>query len=802
MSPFHPALFQSVKSSLSLFFSLSSPCDKPALPRCDLASSASAAMSSSFQSNSHLKPSMASKKKTSISHLSTDRQQFFRKISSLEVLQISSLQLSSSFENTKRVTPLFSMRKSCCSLHILLLFLHLFFFFLLFSPPQSSSLLSSSESFRNGDFFILPARAEFIKEESFLPSSHPLSSSSSPFNLDDSIGQEDEEEEGSPSSFLRYLRGFSRDLSSVLSPLDSRRISLPSEKAAHPNFPPASSSFSFSPAPSSSPPPPVFVSRRREKDPLFFPSRTPSPLVDRKIAIPPPASSPPVFSFSFQQAAPPSEQEEGEASSSSPNDPEESSSNEAEENASSAPEEDENTASQDASAPPQSPPANDNKEKEEEKDSDESPPSSSSPQDVASPGQETGEAGSFSSESEEGDALVLKGDISITPSTTHTSTSPREGSAEIRRHVSTEEHTLSQDSSSLGEKKQNGSKKEETKASVTLVKEKPPPPTATEIEPSAPPVSEVLQGKPCTKVSIEEKLQEIASPFMLSSQHFAVDFKLGVRVKGRDFDEERATKTAYLPRAVSETPSYEPVGGVVLLADVDEPGIGSDIRLIHLTVRPSVCEEKGSEKCTIPYLLPPIPLADPAHRILALSFDSPTGKKFKFTEVLKLIQQKPRDVDLRRISLSRLIEENSAFFNTKEGKATSPSWNVFKVFNPGQGDVSSSSQESLEKGENGDQDKKKEDDSFYSVDTPILHMPGGSTKKEKLNAAEAAESQNADVDGVSTPQFGGYSPGSGGQLKASTIFGYILGSLLIIAVFVGIIVVSSDCVSKKSQSTP
>lgn len=82
----------------------------------------------------------------------------------------------------------------------------------------------------------------------------------------------------------------------------------------------------------------------------------------------------------------------------------------------------------------------------------------------------------------------------------------------------------------------------------------------------------------------------------------------GVRVKGRDFNEERATKNAYLPRAVSESPSYEPVGGVILLADIDETDIGSDVRLIHLTVRPSVCEEKGPEKCVVPYLLPPVPL--------------------------------------------------------------------------------------------------------------------------------------------------------------------------------------------------
>ena len=39
--------------------------------------------------------------------------------------------------------------------------------------------------------------------------------------------------------------------------------------------------------------------------------------------------------------------------------------------------------------------------------------------------------------------------------------------------------------------------------------------------------------------------------------------------------------------------------------------------------------------------------ASPPHRIVLLGFSSPTGSKFEFDELLKQIQQKPTDIDLR-----------------------------------------------------------------------------------------------------------------------------------------------------------
>ncbi|PFH34178.1 hypothetical protein BESB_073300 [Besnoitia besnoiti] len=306
--------------------------------------------------------------------------------------------------------------------------------------------------------------------------------------------------------------------------------------------------------------------------------------------------------------------------------------------------------------------------------------------------------------------------------------------------------------------------------------------TSIAVEKEAP-LSEAAEGSPCTKAAVEARLKEIGCPLQLSNRHFALDYKFGVRIKGREFKEEKASKFAYLPRAVSEAPSYEPLPGLVLLADIDEPGIGSDVRLLHIVVRPSVCEEKGAKRCTIPYLLPPVPLAEPAHRILALGFDSPTGKTFKITEVLKLIQEKPLDLDLRRISLSRLIEDNHEFFQVKKGMIASPSWNVFKVYNVGQ---AASSGEATQR--------------LLDVGTPLIEVPKNASPAEKQAAAELAKIQNAEVDGVSTPEFGGYSPGSGGQLKPSTIFGYVLGSLLVIAVFVGIVVVTADCVSGATKA--
>ncbi|KFG44221.1 putative transmembrane protein [Toxoplasma gondii GAB2-2007-GAL-DOM2] len=290
------------------------------------------------------------------------------------------------------------------------------------------------------------------------------------------------------------------------------------------------------------------------------------------------------------------------------------------------------------------------------------------------------------------------------------------------------------------------------------------------------PLPEAAEGSPCTKASVEARLKAIGCPLDLANKHFALDYKQGVRIKGREFREERASKIAYVPQVVSDAPSYEPLAGVVLVADIDEPGIGSDVRLLHLVVRPSVCEEKGADRCTIPYLLPPVPVAEPAHRIVALGFDSPTGKRFKFTEVLKLIQQKPLDVDLRRVSLSRLIEENEEFFRVRPGTIASPSWNVFKVYNAGPA-------LNLE-------DKTKP----LPAAVPGKEVPKAADAPEKTKTARAAETHQA--RGATTkPEFGGYSPGSGGQLKPSTIFGYVLGSLLVIAVFVGIVVVTSDCVS-------
>ncbi|CBZ55151.1 conserved hypothetical protein [Neospora caninum Liverpool] len=292
---------------------------------------------------------------------------------------------------------------------------------------------------------------------------------------------------------------------------------------------------------------------------------------------------------------------------------------------------------------------------------------------------------------------------------------------------------------------------------------------------------EAAEGSPCTKASVETRLKEIGCPLQLTNKHFALDYKQGVRIKGREFREERASKVAYVPQAVSEAPSYEPLAGIVLVADIDEPGIGSDVRLLHLVVRPSVCEEKGAERCTIPYLLPPVPVAEPAHRIVALGFDSPTGKRFKITEVLKLIQQKPQDVDLRRVSLSRLIEENAEFFRVNTGTTASPSWNVFKVYNAGQAVSSGEGSKAL---------------SAVDVPSNEVSKDAGSEKQ----ATETAEAHETEGDGATKPEFGGYSPGSGGQLKPSTIFGYVLGSLLVIAVFVGIVVVTSDCVSGATKS--
>lgn len=56
------------------------------------------------------------------------------------------------------------------------------------------------------------------------------------------------------------------------------------------------------------------------------------------------------------------------------------------------------------------------------------------------------------------------------------------------------------------------------------------------------------------------------------------------------------------------------------------------------------------------------------HRIVLLGFSSPTGSQFEFDDVLKQIQNKPMDLDLRREGYSALSFSGSGVTDIRDSK--------------------------------------------------------------------------------------------------------------------------------------
>ncbi|CDJ58129.1 hypothetical protein, conserved [Eimeria maxima] len=111
------------------------------------------------------------------------------------------------------------------------------------------------------------------------------------------------------------------------------------------------------------------------------------------------------------------------------------------------------------------------------------------------------------------------------------------------------------------------------------------------------------------------------------------------------------------------------------------------------------------------------------------------------------------------------------FFNDANGKfAAIPSWQDF----------------SLVSHKPGEEEKAQ-------VGAPLIELPAGATAAEKAAALRISRETNEEIDGVSTPEHGGESPMAGGQVSPSTIFKYVLASLLLIGLIVGVAVTLCPC---------
>lgn len=83
-------------------------------------------------------------------------------------------------------------------------------------------------------------------------------------------------------------------------------------------------------------------------------------------------------------------------------------------------------------------------------------------------------------------------------------------------------------------------------------------------------------------------------------------------------------------------------------------------------------------------------------------------------------------------------------------------------------------------------------------DQPLVELPPNATEAQKAEVLRIAKETHEEVDGLTTPQHGGESPGAGGRVDASTIFKYVLGSLLIIGLVVGVAVSVCSCAKPAS----
>lgn len=161
------------------------------------------------------------------------------------------------------------------------------------------------------------------------------------------------------------------------------------------------------------------------------------------------------------------------------------------------------------------------------------------------------------------------------------------------------------------------------------------------------------------------------------------------------------------------------------------------------------------------------------------------------------------------ITLSRFFNDHMHFFSDQDGNLRlSPSWNVFrvrevvqsldKIYCPSLGAVLLAFTIKLSllmcqiqvAGSPSGTDASGEE---YQVDHPLVELPPNATDSEKQRAFKLARAAGEELDSVSVPTHGGESPGSSSSISTATVFKYVLGSLLLVGLVVGIFLTFCSC---------
>ncbi|XP_026192271.1 uncharacterized protein LOC34617934 [Cyclospora cayetanensis] len=291
---------------------------------------------------------------------------------------------------------------------------------------------------------------------------------------------------------------------------------------------------------------------------------------------------------------------------------------------------------------------------------------------------------------------------------------------------------------------------------------------------------------------LNERLKALGFPFVLGKEHFTVDFQHGFSLDASAFDASAAESAGVMHRAVSTEPLIKSEKSLFLAIDIDDQFLGTDVRLVQLTVIPEACSVQAEGACKTEWLLREPTPASPPHRILLLGFSSPTGSKFEFDDVLKQIQHKPMDLDLR----------SEPAFSAKAQRGTTLEPQTQRGRDKLRGGQSLGQEGAVSAGAETDQVAGEE--GLPIVDAPLVVLPPNATEAQKAEALRLSKEENQEIDGLTTPEHGGQSPGAGGRVEASTIFKYVLASLLLIGLFVGVTVSVCSCAkpSKPPKTYP
>lgn len=77
----------------------------------------------------------------------------------------------------------------------------------------------------------------------------------------------------------------------------------------------------------------------------------------------------------------------------------------------------------------------------------------------------------------------------------------------------------------------------------------------------------------------------------------------GVRLPASEFEESAAERLGVLARAVSAEPNIKSEKSLFLSIDIDDPSLGTDVRLVQLKVKPDACSVQAEAACNTEWLL-------------------------------------------------------------------------------------------------------------------------------------------------------------------------------------------------------